>query len=138
MPKFNYVAMDSRGKETKGVLEVGSQAEAINRLKQLGAVGVPYKSSPQSVSDIVAGHVNMAFAEAGLSLPMIRDGKLAEPLRGTTLSGNLFTTLENIDMIGRDFEWTEAGGMCGKGGQSAPVGQGSPYIRIQNALMGGK
>ena len=69
---------------------------------------------------------------------MIRDGKLAEPLRGTTLSGNLFTTLENIDMIGRDFEWTEAGGMCGKGGQSAPVGQGSPYIRIQNALMGGK
>ncbi len=37
---------------------------------------VPYKSSPQSVSDIVAGHVSMAFAEAGLSLPLIRDGKL--------------------------------------------------------------
>lgn len=69
---------------------------------------------------------------------MIRDGKLAEPLRGTTLSGNLFTTLENIDLIGRDFAWAEAGGTCGKGGQSAPVGQGSPYIRIQNALMGGK
>ncbi|HAH15854.1 MAG TPA: hypothetical protein DCL45_07475 [Chloroflexi bacterium] len=99
---------------------------------------VPYKSSPQSVSDIVAGHVNMAFAEAGLSLPMIRDGKLAEPLRGTTLSGNLFTTLENIDMIGNDLVWAEGGGTCGKGGQSAPVGQGSPYIRIQNALLGGK
>jgi tripartite-type tricarboxylate transporter receptor subunit TctC len=37
---------------------------------------VPYKSSPQSVTDIVAGHVSMAFAEAGLSLPLIRDGKL--------------------------------------------------------------
>ena len=36
MPKFNYVAMDSRGKETKGTLEVGSQAEAINRLKEMG------------------------------------------------------------------------------------------------------
>jgi TldD protein len=69
---------------------------------------------------------------------MIRDGKLAEPLRGTTLSGNLFTTLENIDLIGRDFEWTEAGGTCGKGGQMAPVGQGSPYIRIQHAVVGGK
>ncbi|MGH2353931.1 MAG: TldD/PmbA family protein [Chloroflexota bacterium] len=69
---------------------------------------------------------------------MIRDGKLAEPLRGTTLSGNLFTTLENIDLIGRDFEWTEAGGTCGKGGQQAPVGQGSPYIRIQKAVVGGK
>jgi len=69
---------------------------------------------------------------------MIRDGKLAEPLRGTTLSGNLFTTLENIDMIGSDLVWAEGGGTCGKGGQSAPVGQGSPYIRIQNALLGGK
>jgi len=36
MPKFNYVAMDSRGKETKGVLEVASQADAINRLKEMG------------------------------------------------------------------------------------------------------
>jgi TldD protein len=69
---------------------------------------------------------------------MVRDGKLAEPLRGTTLSGNLFRTLENIDMIGRDFEWTESGGNCGKGGQVAQVGQGSPYIRIQGAVVGGK
>src|SRR5690349_4061426 len=36
MPKFSYVAMDSRGKETKGVLEVGSQNEAIGRIKEMG------------------------------------------------------------------------------------------------------
>ncbi len=36
MPKFNYVAMDSRGKETKGVLEVTNQNEAIGRLKEMG------------------------------------------------------------------------------------------------------
>lgn len=36
MPRYSYVAMDSRGKETKGVLEVGSQNEAINRLKEMG------------------------------------------------------------------------------------------------------
>ena len=36
MPKFNYVAMDSRGKETKGSLEVANQGEAIGRLKEMG------------------------------------------------------------------------------------------------------
>ncbi len=36
MPKFDYVAMDSRGKETKGSLDVGSQADAISRLKEMG------------------------------------------------------------------------------------------------------
>jgi type IV pilus assembly protein PilC len=36
MPKFNYVAMDSRGKETKGTLEVSSQNEAVGRLKEMG------------------------------------------------------------------------------------------------------
>src|SRR5215212_2314122 len=36
MPKFSYVAMDSRGKETKGSLDVSSQNEAITRLKEMG------------------------------------------------------------------------------------------------------
>ena len=37
---------------------------------------VPYRNSPQSIADVAAGHVGMAFAEAGASLPLIRDGKL--------------------------------------------------------------
>src|SRR4029453_15098212 len=36
MPKYNYVAMDAHGKETKGTLEVGSQNEAIGRVKEMG------------------------------------------------------------------------------------------------------
>jgi len=36
MPKFNYVAMDSKGKETKGTLEVANQNEAVGRLKEMG------------------------------------------------------------------------------------------------------
>lgn len=36
MPKFSYVAMDSKGKEQKGVLEVGNQNEAISRVKEMG------------------------------------------------------------------------------------------------------
>jgi tripartite-type tricarboxylate transporter receptor subunit TctC len=37
---------------------------------------VPYRNSPQSITDIAAGHVNLGFAEAGASLPLIRDGKV--------------------------------------------------------------
>lgn len=40
------------------------------------AAHVPYRNSPQSIADVAAGHVAMAFAEAGASLPLIRDGKL--------------------------------------------------------------
>src|ERR1041384_5943976 len=36
MPKFSYVAMDARGKETKGTLDVNTQNEAIGRLKEMG------------------------------------------------------------------------------------------------------
>ena len=36
MPKYNYVALDSRGKETKGTIEVASQNEAIGRVKEMG------------------------------------------------------------------------------------------------------
>ena len=36
MPKFSYIAMDSRGKETKGTLEVSNQNEAIARLREMG------------------------------------------------------------------------------------------------------
>lgn len=42
----------------------------------LNMTHVPYRSSPLSVQDIVAGHVDMSFAEAGVSLPLIREGKL--------------------------------------------------------------
>jgi TldD protein len=69
---------------------------------------------------------------------MIRDGKIAELIRPVVLSGNLFVTLENLDMVGNDLDMNEGGG-CGKGGQSPlPVSNGSPHIRIQNVLIGGR
>src|ERR1039457_2121653 len=36
MPKYNYIALDARGAETKGTIEVGSQNEAIGRVKEMG------------------------------------------------------------------------------------------------------
>ena len=68
---------------------------------------------------------------------MIRNGKLAEPVKDVTLSGNVFKTLANIEAIGNDFTWDESGG-CGKGGQSGlPVGCGGPSLRIKDVTIGG-
>jgi TldD protein len=68
---------------------------------------------------------------------MIRNGKVAELIRPVMLSGNVFTTLNNIDAIGNDLEMNQGGG-CGKGGQSPlPVSNGSPHIRISKCLVGG-
>ncbi|NMF82613.1 TldD/PmbA family protein [Nodosilinea sp. P-1105] len=69
---------------------------------------------------------------------MIRHGKLAEPVRDVTLSGNVFRTLADIVAIGDDFYWDESGG-CGKGGQNGlPVGCGGPSLRIRNVIVGGE
>jgi TldD protein len=67
---------------------------------------------------------------------MIRDGKIAELVRPVKLTGNLFTTLQNIDAIGTDLDMNQGGG-CGKGGQMPlPVSNGSPHIRIQDCVVG--
>lgn len=67
----------------------------------------------------------------------IRNGKIEELVRPVVLSGNVFTTLENLDAVANDLDMNEGGG-CGKGGQSPlPVSNGSPHIRIQNCLVGG-
>jgi len=69
---------------------------------------------------------------------MIRNGKIAEMVRPAVLTGNVFNTLMNIDAIGNDLDMNQGGG-CGKGGQSPlPVSNGSPHIRIQDCLVGGK
>jgi TldD protein len=69
---------------------------------------------------------------------MIRHGKIAEAVRPVMLTGNVFTTLQNIDAIGDDLDMNEGGG-CGKGGQMPlPVANGSPHLRIRHCLVGGK
>ena len=67
----------------------------------------------------------------------IRNGRVEELMRPVLLSGNLFTTLENLDAVADDLDMNQGGG-CGKGGQSPlPVSNGSPHIRIQKCLIGG-
>jgi TldD protein len=69
---------------------------------------------------------------------MIRNGAIAEPVRDVTLSGNVFSTLGDIEAIGDDFYWDESGG-CGKGGQGGlAVGCGGPSLRLRNVVVGGE
>ena len=67
----------------------------------------------------------------------IRNGRIEELMRPVLLSGNLFTTLENLDALADDLDMNQGGG-CGKSGQGPlPVSNGSPHIRIQKCLIGG-
>ncbi len=69
---------------------------------------------------------------------MIRNGKVAEMVRPAVLSGNVFSTLEHIDAVGNDLDVNQGGG-CGKAEQyPLPVSNGSPHIRIQHCLVGGR
>ncbi|MBE2900505.1 TldD/PmbA family protein [Methanothermobacter thermautotrophicus] len=65
----------------------------------------------------------------------IRDGEVAEPVKDVSLSGNVLETLKNVDGVGSDFRLGI--GFCGKSGQSVPVGDGGPHVRIRNAMVGG-
>lgn len=69
---------------------------------------------------------------------MIRNGKKAELVRDVSLTGSVFTTLKNIDMIGKELKIEDGQGGCGKGEQfPLPVSNGGPYIRIQKVVVGG-
>jgi TldD protein len=67
---------------------------------------------------------------------MIENGKLGEPLRDVSVSGMMLETLMDIEAVADDFEMDKPG-MCGKGGQSAPVNCGGPHVRVKTLVVGG-
>jgi TldD protein len=79
------------------------------------------------------------FTFSSANAYMIRNGKLAEQVRDATLTGNVFVTLKNIDMIGNDFAIHNGPGGCGKGGQfPLQTSHGAPHVRIRNVVIGGE
>jgi TldD protein len=66
---------------------------------------------------------------------LIEGGKVTQPCRGATLIGNCLEALAAIDAVGSDFRMKT--GMCGKGGQKAPVGTGQGHVRIAAMTVGG-
>jgi TldD protein len=89
--------------------------------------------------DMLGGQTQMEmFTFSAAYGYMIRRGEIAELVRDVVLTGNVFETLQNIDLIAGDLAWDHGGGGCGKGGQwPLPVGLGSPHLRIQQLVVGG-
>ncbi|MGH8079315.1 MAG: metalloprotease TldD [Lysobacter sp.] len=83
--------------------------------------------------DITSGKYVFSATEAYL----IEDGKITAPVKGATLIGNGPETMQKVSMIGHDLALDEGVGVCGKDGQSVPVGVGQPSLLIDGLTVGG-
>jgi TldD protein len=69
---------------------------------------------------------------------MIEDGKLTRPIKDVNIIGNGPKVLEKVDMVSDDLQIDEGGWTCGKDGQSVPVSQGLPTVRVSSLTVGGR
>lgn len=83
--------------------------------------------------DITSGQFVFSASEAYL----IEDGKVTKPVKGATLIGNGPDVMKKISMIGNDLALDKGIGVCGKDGQSVPVGVGQPTLKIDALTVGG-
>lgn len=83
------------------------------------------------VYDVIYGTGQATFTMKPSMSYRIRDGKIAEPLRVNVLTGSVFETLFNIDAVGSDLEFCDIS-TCGKMGQSMPVSDAGPTIRVKS------
>ncbi|QOS76999.1 TldD/PmbA family protein [Paenibacillus sp. JNUCC31] len=85
------------------------------------------------------GSVNTATGEYNFNVSegyMVKNGKLAEPIKGATLIGDGMSTLKNIDMVGSNLDYGV--GMCGARSGTIPVTVGQPTIRVSELTVGGR
>ena len=83
--------------------------------------------------DITSGKFVFSANEAYL----IENGKITQPVKGATLIGNGPDVLTRVSMVGNDLALDWGVGVCGKEGQSVPVGVGQPTLRIDGLTVGG-
>ncbi len=83
--------------------------------------------------DITSGKFAFSMSQAWL----IEKGKITTPVKGATLIGNGHEALLKIKLIGNDSCLDSGVGICGKDGQSVPVGVGMPTLRIDGLTIGG-
>ncbi|MDR3477601.1 MAG: metalloprotease TldD [Gammaproteobacteria bacterium] len=83
--------------------------------------------------DITSGKFVFSASEAYL----IENGKITRPVKGATLIGNGPDVLTKVSMVGNDLQLDSGIGICGKDGQSVPVGVGQPTLRVDALTVGG-
>jgi len=83
--------------------------------------------------DITSGKFVFSASEAF----WVEKGKILYPVKGATLIGNGPDALTRVSAIGNDMKLDTGVGVCGKEGQSVPVGVGQPTLRIDRITVGG-
>lgn len=83
--------------------------------------------------DITSGQFVFSASEAYL----IENGRVTRPVKGATLIGNGPEVMKKISMVGNDLALDAGIGVCGKDGQSIPVGVGQPTLKIDALTVGG-
>jgi TldD protein len=83
--------------------------------------------------DITSGRFVFSASEAYL----IENGKVTKPVKGATLIGNGPESMNRISMVGNDLKLDTGVGVCGKEGQSVPVGVGQPTLKLDELIVGG-
>ncbi|MGX5173537.1 metalloprotease TldD [Aliikangiella sp. IMCC44653] len=83
--------------------------------------------------DITSGKFVFSTSEAYL----IENGKVTQPVKGATLIGNGPDVLTKVSMVGNDLALDKGVGVCGKDGQSVPVGVGQPTLKLDQITVGG-
>ena len=83
--------------------------------------------------DITSGRFVFSTSEAYL----IENGRVTRPVKGATLIGNGPDVMNRVSMVGNDLKLDAGIGVCGKDGQSVPVGVGQPTLRIDGLTVGG-
>ncbi|MFT6902494.1 MAG: TldD protein [Colwellia sp.] len=83
--------------------------------------------------DITSGKFVFTSSEAYL----IEDGEITSPIKGATLIGSGPEAMKNVSMVGNDLKLDAGVGVCGKDGQSLPVGVGQPTLKIDQMTVGG-
>ena len=83
--------------------------------------------------DITSGQFVFSASEAYL----IENGQVTRPVKGATLIGNGPEVMKQVSMVGNDLALDKGIGVCGKEGQSVPVGVGQPTLKIESLTVGG-
>ncbi|WGV99951.1 metalloprotease TldD [Vibrio sp. YMD68] len=83
--------------------------------------------------DITSGKFVFSASEAY----MIEDGKITHPVKGATLIGSGIEAMQQVSMVGNDLSLDRGVGVCGKAGQSVPVGVGQPTLKLDMLTVGG-
>ena len=68
---------------------------------------------------------------------LIENGKVTTPIKGATLIGDGPSVLTRVSMVGNDMQLDTGIGVCGKDGQSVPVGVGQPTLKVDEMVVGG-